>query len=395
MVGRLPLVQGVAPNAVSPADLVTLKGRGFHAEPHRNSVSIAGLQALVVEAGGGELKVMVPFAPAGEAALELRVPGSADSARVALSVAAAADPVDWRFVAEPFQDAAGHPHAFLSTALGPAFVLSAAGGRTAAERAAEATRRLNEAAAVLRSSLDADFRARGSAVQLVPKETAVVEATPEDAAAYNENWTGGRAGAVTPERLAQWWAAVASDLVLIVLRSEKPVHTAGIGSEGRVLGEVFQAARRGGQYGLARGVVAELKPAQRQALRVLALRVPAALAGSASGAQPVAAGGAVSAAPFRLQGRWSGFETAQSAQKLISVTFGRSSGTLTFTEGVSIGVPLLSVEPQRNAVRFSAQVRGGVRYYMGSWNGETLSGRITSDPAGRNVVGTFELSPGI
>jgi hypothetical protein len=32
---------------------------------------------------------------------------------------------------------------------------------------------------------------------------------------------------------------------------------------------------------------------------------------------------------------------------------------------------------------------------MGSWNGETLSGRITSDPAGRNVVGTFELTPGI
>jgi hypothetical protein len=32
---------------------------------------------------------------------------------------------------------------------------------------------------------------------------------------------------------------------------------------------------------------------------------------------------------------------------------------------------------------------------MGSWNGETLSGRITSDPAGRSVVGTFELTPGI
>ena len=78
------------------------------------------------------------------------------------------------------------------------------------------------------------------------------------------------------------------------------------------------------------------------------------------------------------------------------ISFGRSSGTLTFTEGISIGVPLLSAEtPQRNAVRFSAQVRGGVRYYVGSWNGEKLSGRITSDPAGRNAVGTFELTPGI
>jgi hypothetical protein len=36
-----------------------------------------------------------------------------------------------------------------------------------------------------------------------------------------------------------------------------------------------------------------------------------------------------------------------------------------------------------------------VRYYVGNWNGEKLSGRITTDPAGRNAVGTFELTPGI
>ena len=62
---------------------------------------------------------------------------------------------------------------------------------------------------------------------------------------------------------------------------------------------------------------------------------------------------------------------------------------------VSIGVPLLLVEtPQRSSVRFSAEVRGGIRYYQGAWDGEKLKGRITRDPGGSNVVGTFELRPG-
>jgi hypothetical protein len=307
--------------------------------------------------------------------------------------------VEWRFVAEPFEDAAGHAHALLSTALGPAFVLSAAGGRSAAERAAEAAQRLNQAAGPLRASLDADFRARGAVVQLLPRETTVLEAAPEDAAGYAENWTAGaRGGSVTPERLAQWWTAVARDLVLLLLRNQKPEHAARLGAEGRVLGDVFQAGRRAGQFGLARQAVAELKPAQRQALRVMAQRVPAGLQAPAletaePGAGTLGAGGP----PLKLQGQWTGFETVESARKMISVSFGRSGGgTLTFTEGVSIGVPLLSAEtPQRNAVRFSAQVRGGVRYYLGNWDGEKLTGRIATDPGGRNAVGSFELTPGI
>jgi hypothetical protein len=399
MVGRLPLLQSIAPTTAGPGELVTLRGRGFHLEGPRNAVSIGGTRALVVATNAGELQVMVPFAPPGAGTLELSVPGSSQPARVAFEVPPAADPVEWRFVAEPFEDAAGHAHALLSTALGPAFVLSAAGGRSAAERAAEAAQRLNEAAGPLRASLDADFRARGAVVQLLPRETNVLEAAPEDAAGYAENWTAGaRGGSVTPERLAQWWTAVARDLVLLLLRNQKPEHAARLGAEGRVLGDVFQAGRRGGQFGLALQAVADLKPAQRQALRVMAQRVPAGLQGPAlETAEPGSGAVSTGGPPLKLQGQWTGFETVESARKMISVSFGRSGGgTLTFTEGVSIGVPLLSAEtPQRNAVRFSAQVRGGVRYYLGNWDGEKLTGRITTDPGGRNAVGSFELTPGI
>ena len=47
--------------------------------------------------------------------------------------------------------------------------------------------------------------------------------------------------------------------------------------------------------------------------------------------------------------------------------------------------------PGRDRVRFAVQIRGGMRHYQGQWNGETLSGEITKDEAGRNATGTFEL----
>lgn len=385
MVGRLPLLQRVEPAAAAAGDVVVLSGRGFHEDPRRNSVRIGGVPALVLDLDPAGLQVVVPWTAPGEATVEIHTPGSGDAGRAALGVAAAADPVEWRFVAEPYEDSAGHAHAFVGTALGPAFVFSASGGKSAAARAHEAALHLNEAAGPLRASLDADFEARGASVRLKPKDTPVLEATAQDAAAYDES--GSRGAPVTPERLALWWTALARDLVLVVLRSQKPSYAAAAG-EGRILGEVYQAARRTGGFGLPRQVVVDLKPAQRQALRLLALRVPGSLIGPATAA-------GTAAASLRLQGNWTGFEIQDGQRKNIVVSFGRSGGTLTFTDGVGIGVPLLTAEiPQRNAVRFSAQVRGGVRYYLGSWDGERVKGRISSDAAGRNAVGSFELTAG-
>jgi hypothetical protein len=339
--------------------------------------------ALVLDSDPAGLQVVVPWTAPGETSVEIRTPGSSGAGSASLAVAGAADPVAWRFVAEPYECSAGHAHAFVGSALGPAFVLSASGGRSAAARAHEAAQRLNEAAGPLRASLDAEFEARGASVRLKPRDTLVLEATAEDATVYQES--GSRGSDVTPERLASWWTALARDLVLVVLRSQKPSHAAAA-SEGHVLGQVHEAARRSGGFGLPRQVVADLKPAQRQALRLLALRVPASLIGTAAGT-PVAS--------LRLQGNWTGFEIQEGQRKNIAVSFGRSGGTLTFTDGVGIGVPLLSAEtPQRNALRFSAQVRGGVRYYLGNWDGERVKGRITADAAGRNGVGSFELTPG-
>jgi hypothetical protein len=55
-------------------------------------------------------------------------------------------------------------------------------------------------------------------------------------------------------------------------------------------------------------------------------------------------------------------------------------------------VPLLTLEEsRRDQVRFSVQIRGGIRHYAGKWDGEAITGSISTDTAGRNVVASFEL----
>jgi hypothetical protein len=185
--------------------------------------------------------------------LELRVPGREHPALAAVTVTRPADPVDLRFVAEPYEDAPGHDHAVLVTGLGPAFVLSASGGRSAAQRGYEAARRLNEAAAAIKSSLDQNLEVRGldsqPVIGLIGRPEPILEVTEDDAAAYGEDWTklGGKGGPVTRVRLAQWWGAVARDLVLLLVRGEKPTQAAALAPEGRVLDELYLAARRTGR----------------------------------------------------------------------------------------------------------------------------------------------------
>ena len=55
-------------------------------------------------------------------------------------------------------------------------------------------------------------------------------------------------------------------------------------------------------------------------------------------------------------------------------------------------MPLLTLEQaRRDQVRFSVQIRGGIRHYAGKWDGEAITGSISTDAAGRNVVASFEL----
>ncbi|HSD25765.1 MAG TPA: IPT/TIG domain-containing protein, partial [Vicinamibacteria bacterium] len=404
IVGHLPVVSAVSPASAAPGDVVDVSGLGFQADRLANDVRVGGVPALVVSSAADALKVVVPLVGPGDAprTLEVRVPGSVDVGQAVLQVAAPADPVAFHFVAEPFVAAPGRPHAVLATGLGPAFVLAASGGRTAAARAVESAARLNGAAQALRTTLGLNLEARdvdsSPTLGLAGRPETLLEVTAEDAAAYDEDWTGlrGRGGAVTRARLARWWEAVARDIVLLTVRGERPQFAAALAAEGRVFPQLFDAAQRTGRPGVPRRVVDEARPAVREGLRLLALRVPASVTGpapvaAATPAVPVAAA-TPRPGPLALEGTWSGSQAEAGQRQYVTVRFRRGGGSIAYEGGLTLTVPLLTLEQTgRDQARFSVQLGGGVRHYAGRWDGETLSGSVSTDAAGRNVVASFEL----
>jgi hypothetical protein len=399
LLGRLPLVTEIDPKTASAGEVVTIAGRGFNAKAAANAVKIGGAPALVVSSSDADLKALVPraAAPGPTVPVEVKVQGHDNVAQSTLTVSPPLDPVDFGFAADPFVDAAGHEHAVITTGLGPAFVLSDSGGRSAAERAQEAVRRLNAAAVPLRASRGEDLEVRGvdsdPVIVLMGKSDPILQVTDEDAAAYDEDWTrlGRRGGPVTRGRLALWWGAVARDLVLMLVRGESPRHAAGLAPEGKVLVDLFGAARQTGRFGVPLSVVEGTRPATRDALRVVGLRVPAAVAGPPGGAAPAATAGK---AGLKLDGTWMGAESDSEGRKIVTVRFSGPSGSLSYQRGLSVSVPLTGVEqPRKDSVRYSMKTAAGTRFYLGRWDGEKITGTIFSDAAHTLPIGSFELGP--
>jgi pSer/pThr/pTyr-binding forkhead associated (FHA) protein len=407
IMGQLPLVTGTEPTSAAAGDVVRLMGRGFRSSPEENAVRVGGVRALILDAQEDVIRFVVPRLDlSGQIPLEISVTGRSTTALGILGVVPAADPVPFRFIPEPFIDAAGHTHAVLVTGIGPAFVISASGGRTAAQRALAVAQRFNAAADVLRSSRDIDIEIADMEstprLLLTGRSEPLLEVATEDVAAYTEDWTGqkGSGGLITAARLAAWWRALARDLVLLLLRAESPRHTAAIASEGRILAELYQKSIERGGFGVSRAVLSELSPAQREALRVLAYRVPSsvtvggeAAVSTTSTTTNATTSTTTATTALRLDRPWRGTEVAEGRTRLISVHFEGDAGTLTYGGGVALSVPILDVaQPRPDAVTFMTEAGGGVRYYAGQWDGQKVSGTISSQPSGTGDLGTFELS---
>jgi hypothetical protein len=404
VVGRLPVVTGITPASAKPGDVIRVSGLGFLQDPLQNDVQIGGSAALVVSASDSTLEVVVPRVGPGEPAraVAIRVSGGANVGAATLDVPPPADPIEPRFVAEPFAAVPGRLHAVVATGLGPAFVLAASGGRTAAQRALQAQGRLNQSIEALRTTLGLTVEARGfgasPVIALSGRPDVLLEVTAEDAAAYGEDWTGlgGRGGAVTRDRLARWWEAVGRDIVLLLVRGEKPRYAAQLAVEGRVLAQLFDAARKTGQPGVPRAVLEQGRPPLRDGLRLVALRVPATVTAPVppTAGSPSPASTAASPPPRMppLEGLLRGSELEAGERRYLTVTFEKTGGTIAFEGGITLTMPLLSLERRGNdQVRFTVNIRGGVRHYVGRWDGQKLVGIISTDEAGKDIVATFEL----
>jgi hypothetical protein len=403
ILGHLPVLSGLNPRSAAPGDVVSVSGRGFDPIAQRNDVRVGGIPALVVASSNDSLQMIVPRLGPGEETrpVELRVPGTPNVGQALLQLKPPADPVDFRFIAEPFAPGPGRLHALVATGFGPAFVLANSGAMTAAERAAVAADRLNAAAQPLRTTLGLTLEARGlesnPVIGLAGRPEVLLEITEEDAAAYNEDWTGlrGRGGPVTRARLARWWEALGRDLVLLTVRAEAPQHAAALAPEGRVLVQLFEVARARGAAGVPRRVVDEARPPLRDGLRLLGLRVPASVTapspGTAAAALPTVAA-SPTPPPLQLDGTWGGSQVEQGQSQYLTVTVRGSGGTVAYEGGITFTVPMLNLEkPRRDQVLFSVQFRGGVRHYAGRWDGEAITGNVSTDAAGKNVVASFEL----
>ncbi len=399
-VGRLPLIVKVEPASAAPGDVVTVTGKGFAAQPGAVLVRVGARPALLLSAAEGSLRLVVPRAEPGATQLHVALSATGQANQADLTVTGApADTVDFHFVAEPLE---GDPtRAVLVTDLGPAFVLSTAGGQSAANRALEAQKRLNAAAGPLKAALEADLETRDFAsgrpsVALKGQAAALLEVTPEDAAGYDQDWTGlgARLKPATPGRLAVWWTAVARDLVLVLLRNAPPQHAAALAPEGRVLAELQAAARKQAHWGVPRQLVGQAKPPLLAGLRLLGLRLPPSVpepAGSPAAAQASAAEKALQS--FKLEGEWRGRETVPEGSRYITLYFQGKTGTFELASGPGVGFPLTQLEqPQKGAVRFSIFVGGGLRTYSGRFDGQKLAGSISAGPGGASL-GTFELVP--
>ena len=72
----------------------------------------------------------------------------------------------------------------------------------------------------------------------------------------------------------------------------------------------------------------------------------------------------------------------------------RGEGTVTdLMRHVDLSQPLVSASRNANEVSFAIQRGGGEAHYRGTWDGNKLSGAISSKAAGGGDVGTFELYP--
>jgi hypothetical protein len=395
VVGKLPLITALDPRSVTPGDLLTVRGKGFGNDPGAVFAQLGGVPALVVSASADGVQIAVPRISPGEEppALELRVAGSPNTASRPLPVSALPDGVGFRFFAEPFTlgGGSGAKRAVLSTVLGPAFVLSASGGESAAQRAVAAQARLNGAAARLGGQVPAARGLDGEPSIALGSEL-LLAVTPEDAAAYEEAWARPRGVArpVDRARLARWWGALAADLARLLARGEPPQETVALAQEGSVLGQVHE--RAGGRV---TPQFVESQPALRESLKSLGFKVPASVpAAAAAAVMPSrAAAGGEEPEPLTLRGRWRGVLRESGRDRPFNVTFDGPQGTLAYEGAVSFSQPIADARLQEGRLAFSTEQGGGTRYFEGTWDGEKFGGTISSRASGQGDIGTFELRP--
>jgi len=382
LVGRLPLVTKLEPNAGAAGDRVVVQGRGFSAQPASNAVTFGGEPALVLKASETQLTVVAPATPANDVQPDLPVVvtanGRTSSANATFRIAhAGTGTFVPRFYGAPVPEFPADGLAFVSTELGPVVLLGgAADAASTADRAATLADQLNALVSEAASRpLALEARdAPQAAVGVVGQVRPLIVATPEDVEAYSRPWEGRGGGRrVTQAQLVRYWAAVLQDYLGLFLYRQRPLKVLSLSSRGKVLADLYaEAARRSPNgTGIPATLVLPVSSALARDLRLMALVV------STEGGRSAVA----------VEGRWTGtVQDPELGDRPISIEIrsegGRLGGTITTGQGaVQLRAPLRDVGFDRGSVRFTADLQGTAYRFKGTIEGNAVSGTI--DRAGK------------
>ena len=387
VLGRLPLVTKVAPQSGPPGTRVTLRGFGFDPDVRGDQVTIGGEHALLLTATATEIGAIVPapLVPGNQvqAPVIVEARGGASSGGVAFIVISPSESVfrPYYFPAA-VGERPGEDVAFVSTALGPALLLSGkADAPSTAERAMRVATALNavvQAAAARPAVLEARERP-GAGVALAGSPSLLVAATPEDAAAYaREPMAKGQRA--TPRGLAELWTALLQDHLTLFVQRQRPLRVAELSPRGKVLIDLFSEAERrsGAGAGVSVNLVRPLTPSLARSFREMALVLPS---GPATAAAAVA-------------GRWEGtMQEAAEAPRRITITLRldgtRLAGSLTTrSRAVAMDVPLKELTYEKGRLGFVLESGTAAHRWSGTVDGAAIEGTIRE---GTSDVGRFSL----
>jgi hypothetical protein len=387
ILGRLPLVTGVAPATGPPGTRVAVRGHGFDPEARGNRLTFGGEPALVLSATAHEIAAIVPAPPAAgsqvQAPIVVEARGGTSSGGVSFVVSS---PSEASFRPYYFPAAAADRPSedvvLVSTELGPALLLAGrADAPSTAERASRVAAALNavvEAAGSRPATLEARDKPT-TGVALAGTPSLLVAATAEDAAAYSRE-PSARGQRATPRGLAEFWAALLQDHLTLFVQRQRPLRVVELSPRGKVLLDLFSDAERrsGAGAGVSTGLLRPLAPSLARAFRDLALILPS---GPSTAAAAVA-------------GRWVGTmqEGADAARGItidLRLDGPRLSGTLTTrSRAVAMGVPLKDLRYEKGRLAFVTATGGATQEWTGAVKGGAIEGTIRQ---GAKEVGGFSV----
>jgi hypothetical protein len=391
IIGRLPLITEVTPNQGASGQKVVIKGRGFEPTSRGNVVTFGGQEALLLQYSATELTVAAPAPPIGETQVKVGVvvkAGASTSSSQATFVLTRVSSAIFvpRFFAMPVSEDPERSLAFVATDLGPVLLL---GGK---DQAASTAERALAVAAALNALVDQaaskrltfEYRKDGTpGVGVAGVAAALLNATADDAAAYDRPWEGAKARrGSSPRAVAQHWAALVQDYFTLFVFRERPLRTVELSPRGKVLTDVFAEALRTAGPGNGvptRGVIPP-STSLSKGLRELALLLPAEGQTRAGAA---------------LEGLWEGTVVQGGLTRPIKVRLRyegtRLAGTLSTRAGAAeMNTPLKDVALDKGSLRFTIDISGASHVFRGTVEAGAMSG--TTQKAGdKSAAGSFTL----